>query len=133
MNAPNRKYIVRMPNSAQFIQDDIIIEYSNPNLHLMKMATLTTSPGMEFLIKKMIYIAPVNSMLYLPWNYTKSNRNINTLTTFYNSHSKRRSRVLKQFEQFEYSHGNANGITSRGSGHNHSHNHSHNNVYNNVN
>lgn len=95
MNGSNRKYIVRLPNAAQYIQDDIIIEYSNTNLYLLKQAMLTTVPGMEFLVKKMVYIAPVNSMLYLPWNYSEQDRYINTLTTFYNSNSIRRNNILK--------------------------------------
>jgi hypothetical protein len=70
----NEKYLVHIGNYIFLNNSDIVIDYSNPNIYNVK-----TCPQYNSFSKKHIYIS---SCVYEPC-FTKENRNILTLTTFF--------------------------------------------------
>ena len=81
----DEKYLVRICNYDQLSLSDIIIDYTNPNIHNVK-----SSPLYKSFSEKHIYISPCIYDTY----FIKENRNITTLTTFINTSEPRRNALL---------------------------------------
>jgi len=95
----NEKYLVRIDNYHVLNNSDIIIDYSNPNIHNVK-----TCPQYNSFFKKLIYIS---SSIYEPY-FIKENRNIITLTTFINTNELRRKELLDTISNEKIEHININ-------------------------
>jgi len=95
----NEKYLVRIDNYDNLNKSDIIIDYSNPNIHNVK-----TCSRYDSFTKKHIYIS---SSVYEPY-FIKENRNIITLTTFINTNEERRRTLLDKIVNEKLEHININ-------------------------
>jgi len=95
----NEPYYVRIDNYHVLNCSDIIIDYSNPNIHNVK-----TCRQYDSFSKKHIYISP---SIYTPY-FIKENRNITTLTTFINTTEERREKLLKNIDNEKMEHVNIN-------------------------
>jgi hypothetical protein len=95
----NEKYLVRIEHFDTLNNSDIIIDYSNPNIHNVK-----TCSKYDSFSKKHIYISP---SIYEPY-FFKENRDIITLTTFINTNEPRRKSLLNKIvdEKFQHRHVN---------------------------
>ena len=92
-------YLVRIDNYSENILNDIIIDYSIPNIINIRESNLFTEYS-----KKTIYIAP---MLYeKQWGIKK--REINCLTTFINTNEARRQKLLIEIQNKNIQHININ-------------------------
>jgi hypothetical protein len=85
-NNAQQKYLVRIENLSKLIQNDIIIDYSVPNL--MNISSSELYPDY---MKKTICLSP---LLY-PTYIEKGNREIQCITTFINTEEPRRKRLLE--------------------------------------
>jgi len=95
----NNYYLVRIDRYNKLIDNDIIIDYSMPNIHNVVSSLLFN----EF-SKKHIYIA---SSIYDSY-ILKENRNITTLTTFINTNEQRRKKLLDKIQDEKIEHINVN-------------------------
>lgn len=95
----NEMYLVRIENYKNFNSSNIIIDYSNPNIHNVKTCSQYNSFS-----KKHIYIS---SSIYTPY-FIKENRDIITLTTFINTNEERRAELLKNIKTQNIQHININ-------------------------
>lgn len=84
-------YLVRIHKFNELNRADIVIDYSMPNIHNIKMS----NKFKEF-SKKHIYIS---SAIYDDLYFIKENRNIITLTTFINIREPRRDKLLKNISR----------------------------------
>ena len=96
----NDKYLVSINNYNILNISDIIIDYSNPNIHNIK-----TCPKYDKSFSdKYIYIS---ASFYEPY-FIKENRNITTLTTFINTDEPRRRELLNKISNEKLEHININ-------------------------
>jgi len=92
-------YLVRIDRKYELDHADIIIDYSLPNIHNVKVCNLFK----EF-SKKHIY---VSSSIYKSY-FVKENRNIQLLTTFINTNLPRREKLFKKIKERNIKHTNVN-------------------------
>jgi len=85
----NSNYLIRIDNFFQLNTNDIIIEYSIPNI-----INIGSNEYFQVFYNKLIYISP---MLYTTYNFNNTERNNNVLTTFYNPNESRRKTLLDTF------------------------------------
>jgi hypothetical protein len=95
----NKMYLVRIVEYDKLMESDIIVDYSNPNIHNVR-----TCPIYDSFSKKHIYIS---SSIFEP-HLTKDNRNIITLTTFINTNEERREKLLNKIYEQKIEHININ-------------------------
>uniref|UniRef100_A0A6C0J064 Methyltransferase domain-containing protein n=1 Tax=viral metagenome TaxID=1070528 RepID=A0A6C0J064_9ZZZZ len=81
------KYLVRIDNLNNYINADIIIDYSNPNIYNVK-----SSEYYNDFSNKHIYISP---SIYQNTYINMENRKISSLTTFINVNETRRHKLLE--------------------------------------
>ena len=102
-NYASSNYLVRIENYEHLIGQDVIVDYSFPNL--MNIQKSTHFPEYE---KKMICISP---LLY-PIFPNIENRNISSLTTFINTGEPRRAKLLGELSS-TFQHVNVNNCFQR--------------------
>lgn len=95
-----KNYLVRIENYHILDKSDLIIDYSFPNLFNVKSCNLFTSFS-----KKHLYISP---SLYNNLYINNKNRNIQSLTTFFNINEPRRYNLLTLIKQQQLEHQNIN-------------------------
>jgi len=88
-------YLIRIDNYNNLHKNDIIIDYSMPNIINVRSNNTYNSFS-----KKHNYIAP---MLYIP-SFSKENRTISTLTTFININEPRRLELLTNINNMKIEH-----------------------------
>jgi hypothetical protein len=89
-----------MVNINNINTSDIIIDYSIPNILNIK-----SNIECEYIVKKMVYVAPLLYDLSLGTNV---NRTINILTTFINTNEPRRKRLLQSLDELQVQNKNIN-------------------------
>ena len=95
----NEFYLVRINNYEIMNNNDIIIDYSKPNI--INIGSLNT---FQSFYNKMVYISP----LVYELDSVKNNRTIELLTTFIDINIQRRHKLLTQIKEQELNHVNIN-------------------------
>jgi hypothetical protein len=103
-SADGSNYLVRIDNFRALNRSDLIIDYSKPNIHNVRVSGL-----FEDFSKKHIYIS---SSLYEP-HFTKGVREIGVLTTFINTEEPRRKQMLHRIWGQNLPHTNVNNCFDR--------------------
>ena len=93
----NNTYFVRIKDYDLLHSADLIIDYSNPNIHNVK-----SCPQYESFSNKHIYIS---ASMYQPY-FEKENRDILTLTTFISIEEPRRAELIKNLARETIQHKN---------------------------
>jgi hypothetical protein len=86
LGGEEQTYLVRIDNHAQFIQSDMVVDYSFPNCINIRSCGFYND-----YVKKLICVSP---LLY-PIYHEKENRTIECLTTFINTEEPRRKQLLQ--------------------------------------
>jgi hypothetical protein len=94
------KYYIRVCKFNELINNDIIIEYSNPNIKHMNNHEL-----FKTYVKKCVYIS---SCIFSDIYHIKENRQLSTLTTFINTDEPRRAKLLQNIKSRSIDHINVN-------------------------